>query len=78
MPNLIGSGLSQVPTNSMLGGMAYQDAQHVTVGKLVTNSDVTIKKSNLTLSDGNIIMPSGHGIDFSAASGSAAEALLPF
>ena len=25
MPNLVGIGLSQVPTNSMLGGLAYQD-----------------------------------------------------
>ena len=64
MPNLIGSGLSQVPTNSMLGGMAYQDAQNVTVGKLVTKGDVTIEKSNLSLSDGNIFLADGHGIQF--------------
>ena len=28
MPNLVGTGLSQVPTNSMLGGLAYQDPEH--------------------------------------------------
>ena len=28
MPNLVGIGLSQVPTNGMLGGMAYQDPEH--------------------------------------------------
>ena len=26
MPNLVGIGNSQVPTNAMLGGLAYQDS----------------------------------------------------
>ena len=34
MPNLVGIGLSQVPTNSMLGGMAYQDPEHASIKKL--------------------------------------------
>ena len=34
MPNLVGIGLSQVPTNSMLGGMAYQDPDRVKIKKL--------------------------------------------
>ena len=29
MPNLVGIGNSQVPTNAMLGGMAYQDPSNV-------------------------------------------------
>ena len=28
MPNLVGIGNSQVPTNAMLGGLAYQDTDH--------------------------------------------------
>ena len=28
MPNLVGIGNSQVPTNAMLGGLAYQDPNH--------------------------------------------------
>ena len=34
MPNLVGIGLSQVPTNSMLGGMAYQDPEHASIKNL--------------------------------------------
>ena len=34
MSNLVGIGLSQVPTNSMLGGMAYQDPDRVKIKKL--------------------------------------------
>ena len=34
MPNLVGIGLSQVPTNSMLGGLAYQDPEHASIKEL--------------------------------------------
>jgi len=34
MPNLVGTSLNQVPTNSMLGGMAYQDPNHVSIKDL--------------------------------------------
>ena len=34
MPNLVGIGLSQVPTNGMLGGMAYQDPEHASIADL--------------------------------------------
>ena len=34
MPNLVGIGLSQVPTNSMLGGLAYQNAQNTSIENL--------------------------------------------
>ena len=34
MPNLVGTGLNQVPSNSMLGGMAYQDSDRVKIKKL--------------------------------------------
>lgn len=31
MPNLIGTGPNQVPTNQMLGGMAFQNPESVTL-----------------------------------------------
>ena len=31
MPNLVGIGNSQVPTNAMLGELAYQDTKNVTI-----------------------------------------------
>ena len=34
MPNLVGTGLNQVPSNSMLGGMAYQDPNRANIKKL--------------------------------------------
>ena len=34
MPNLVGTGLNQVPSNSMLGGMAYQNPDRVKIKKL--------------------------------------------
>ena len=34
MPNLVGTGLNQVPSNSMLGGLAYQDPNRVNIKKL--------------------------------------------
>ena len=34
MPNLVGIGLSQVPTNSMLGGLAYQSPDHASIKDL--------------------------------------------
>ena len=36
MPNLVGIGNSQVPTNSMLGGLAYQDPENV----LIKNAEI--------------------------------------
>ena len=36
MPNLVGIGNSQVPTNAMLGGLAYQDPAHASL----TNVDI--------------------------------------
>jgi len=34
MPNLVGTGLNQVPTNSMLGGLAYQSPDHASIKDL--------------------------------------------
>ena len=31
MPNLVGIGNTQVPTNAMLGGLAYQDSTNATL-----------------------------------------------
>ena len=33
MPNLVGIGNSQVPTNAMLGGLAYQNSNNVSIPK---------------------------------------------
>ena len=33
MPNLVGIGNSQVPTNAMLGGLAYQDPDNTSLTK---------------------------------------------
>ena len=34
MSNLVGTGLNQVPTNGMLGGLAYQDPNHASIKNL--------------------------------------------
>ena len=34
MPNLVGTGLNQVPTNGMLGGLAYQSPDHASIKNL--------------------------------------------
>ena len=34
MPNLVGTSLNQVPTNGMLGGLAYQDPEHASIKNL--------------------------------------------
>ena len=36
MPNLVGIGNSQVPTNAMLGGLAFQDPAHANL----TNAEI--------------------------------------
>ena len=36
MPNLVGIGNTQVPTNAMLGGLAYQDPAHA----LITSAEI--------------------------------------
>ena len=53
MLNLVGVGMSQVPTNSMLGGMekAYQDSQNVTVDKLVATGNVGVQTNDITSTD---------------------------
>ena len=38
MPNLVGIGNSQVPTNAMLGGLAYQDSVgEINIDKIKAN-----------------------------------------
>lgn len=41
MVNLIGTNANQVPTNGMLGTMAYQDADSPSFGKVVTPTGTT-------------------------------------
>ena len=44
MPNLVGIGNSQVPTNAMLGGLAYKDSVDVEViSKIQTQRRISIK-----------------------------------
>jgi len=47
MPNLVGIGNSQVPTNAMLGGLAYQDS----VGEIVIDK-IKAKTSDTTIYQG--------------------------
>ena len=47
MPNLVGIGNSQVPTNAMLGGLAYQDPAHVVIKEADITSIASIKAKNL-------------------------------
>ena len=43
MPNLVGIGNSQVPTNSMLGGLAYQDPAHASLKEVEIENIAAIK-----------------------------------
>ena len=43
MPNLVGIGNSQIPTNGMLGGMAYQDPSQVSIDSLEPGNISQIK-----------------------------------
>ena len=57
MPNLVGTGLNQVPSNGMLGGMAYQDPDRVKIKKLhideisQINSEIANTASHVFLYD---------------------------
>ena len=43
MPNLVGIGNSQVPTNAMLGGLAYQDTDHAILKQVEIDNIAAIK-----------------------------------
>jgi len=43
MPNLVGIGNSQVPTNAMLGGLAYQDPAHANLSEVEIENIAAIK-----------------------------------
>ena len=43
MPNLVGIGNSQVPTNAMLGGLAYQDPAHANLTNVEIENISAIK-----------------------------------
>ena len=43
MPNLVGIGNSQVPTNAMLGGLAYQDTDHAVLKQVEIDNIAAIK-----------------------------------
>ena len=45
MPNLVGIGNSQVPTNAMLGGLAYQDSVgEINLDKIKAKTSDTAKE----------------------------------
>ena len=44
MPNLVGIGNSQVPTNAMLGGLAYQDPAHANLTSVEIENIAAIKQ----------------------------------
>ena len=43
MPNLVGTGNNQVPTNAMLGGLAFQDTDHAVLKKVEIDKINAIK-----------------------------------
>ena len=43
MPNLVGTGNNQVPTNAMLGGLAYQDTKNAAVESVEVGTIAAIK-----------------------------------
>ncbi len=43
MPNLVGTGNNQVPTNAMLGGLAYQSPEHVNLTDVEIENIAAIK-----------------------------------
>ena len=48
MPNLVGIGNSQVPTNAMLGGLAYQDPESANLTNVqIENIDKIKAEMNL-------------------------------
>ena len=52
MPNLVGIGNTQVPTNAMLGGLAYQDPAHANLTEVEIENIAAIKaKTNDTAVD---------------------------
>ena len=50
MPNLVGIGNSQVPTNAMLGGLAYQDSTNVVLDTVEPGNIKAISKKSGLLS----------------------------
>ena len=56
MPNLVGIGNSQVPTNGMLGGMAYQDPTNVVLKNVEPGNVKSIKRTSglLTPYEGSV------------------------
>jgi hypothetical protein len=78
MAKLIGTGTNQVPTNGMLGGMAFQTPEDVTVEKIqennfnvVTQTDIGTAPNQIPLNQflgGLAYMDSVAGLDFSTTS----------
>ena len=54
MPKLIGTGTNQVPTNGMLGGMAYQTPEDVTVEKIQENDFNVVTQTDIGLDPNQI------------------------
>ena len=86
MPNLVGIGNSQVPTNAMLGGLAYQDPAHASLGNVEIDKIAAIesrgfvfasavsyvlKKPFIMLRKKNKLPAEVHSIDFELEYGTA-------
>ena len=57
MPNLVGTGNNQVPTNAMLGGLAFQDTDHAVLKKAEIDKIAAIKtkiKTKWKYGSGNV------------------------
>ena len=54
MPNLVGIGNSQVPTNAMLGGLAYQDPAYANLTEVEIENIAAIKAKAADRSTGNL------------------------
>ena len=68
MPNLVGIGNSQVPTNAMLGGLAYKDSVgeididkefKIAAGMAVNNQIGVLNGTAIAAADTSCLMPTG-------------------
>lgn len=54
MPNLFGTGANQVPLNSMLGSLAYQDADSINIGNISYSGTLTGGTGVVNIGSGQI------------------------
>lgn len=83
MPSLIGTGPNQIPTNNLLGSLAFQDAENVRVENIAV-TDLTSTTANLTnvsysgtLIGGTGVINIGSGQIYKDASGNIGLGVTP-